>query len=179
LVFFTNLHMAHNYYDVANAIFLLATVSVLLGRLFAVGHPYLAWYCLLMIVTSQLLWFTTHFLPDIRDPSELPTVALAHTIERNTTPDGIIAIYGLEWTPFIPYYAQRKAIMEQSCVRPKETIARLEHPSPDLQAILRCPSALDAYPAYVHTFDSMKWEQQPWGECTVYFNRRPLASMSR
>lgn len=135
LVAFTNLHIAHNYYDVANAIFFIGLVAIVVARL-STG---LQLTCIALLLVSQLSWFYIHFVPDITSHSEDGAAALARLIQANTTPDGVIVIYGMEWNPFIPYYAHRKAMMEQSCVMPAETEARSVHLPIKTQAIIECP----------------------------------------
>jgi hypothetical protein len=180
-VIFPNLHIIHNYYDAANAIFLLCTVAIVLGRVFAGGRHRLAWGCLLLILGSQLIWFRARFLAEIMNPSGVGLIAIAEKIKSNTLPDTTIMIYGDEWSPVIPYYAERRALMEPSFVPRVETLARLQSAlsvlgRSDVGAIVRCASPLDQDPEFGRSFATIAqtYPQQRIGGCDLYIvNPRP------
>jgi len=182
-VLFTNVHIVHNYYDAANAIFLICAFAMLVSRLFSTGHRRAGWNLLALTVVSQLLWFPVFFLRDIRHPFDRPLLQIAQAINTNTDPDSVVVIYGQNWSPVIPYYAQRRALMEPDFVRPGETLARARrmlspqggHP---VEAIVRCKSAMDRVPEFDRIFadlDRHVAKHQIAG-CDVYLVRHAAAA---
>jgi len=177
-VMFTNLHIIHNYYDAANAIFLIGAVTVVIDRCFSTGHYRIAWCCLLLTVVSQLSWFRLHFLPDILHPPNRWLLTIAQVVERNTSPDDVVVIYGQEWSPVIPYYAQRRALMEPTFVPGAEVDAGLPHlMAPQggypVEAIVRCPSSMDKDAEFVRYFETLDatLARLHLGACDVYLVR--------
>jgi hypothetical protein len=177
-VIFTNLHIIHNYYDAANAIFLIGAVAVVIDRCFSTGHYRIAWYCLLLTIVSQLSWFRFHFLPDILHPPNRWLLTIARVVERNTNPDGVVVIYGQEWSPVIPYYAQRRALMEPTFVPAAEVDAGLPllmapQGGYPVEAIVRCPSPMDRNVEFVRYFETLDatLPRQHLGACDVYLIR--------
>jgi len=173
---FTNVHIVHNYYDTANAIFLICAFAILVSRLFSTEHRRAAWNVLILTVASQLLWFPVFFLPDIRHPFDRPLLQIADAINTNTDSDSVVVIYGQEWSPVIPYYAQRRALMEPGFVPPEDTLDRARrmlspqggHP---VEAVVRCPSRMDRLTEFDRIFadlDRHLAKRQIAG-CDVYF----------
>jgi hypothetical protein len=174
---FTNLHIVHNYYDTANAICLICTVSLIIGALFAKQCWRTGWSLLLVTVISQLLWFQMLFARDLYrfDNYQL---AIARSIKANTHSTSVIAIYGQDWSSVIPYYSERRAIMESSFEPRADIFDRLRHLlSPQggypVEAIVRCPSAFDADTQFAQTFVAAvaTLRKQRIGKCDVYFTR--------
>jgi hypothetical protein len=177
---FTNLHIVHNYYDTANAIFLIAAASLIVGALFSDGHRRSAATMLILSVASQLLWFHLYFWRDLnrRDDYQL---AIARSIQSNTSKDSVVAIYGPDWSSVIPYYSQRRAIMESTIAPMSDVLSRTrEVLSPEgghpIEAVVRCPSALDRDPEFSLVFsDSVSaLRKSRIGICDVYFTQ-PIA----
>ena len=176
---FTNVHIVHNYYDTANAIFLICGLAILVSRLFSTGHRQAGWNLLTLTVASQLLWFGLFFVPEIRNPFNRPLLAISKAINAKTDPGGVIVIYGPDYSPVIPYYAQRRAMMEPDAVPPfsnEETLERAHgmwapqggHP---VEAVVRCKSRMDRFPEFDRIFrdlDTHVSKQQMAG-CDVYF----------
>lgn len=173
---FTNLHIVHNYYDAANAIFLLCTVAIVLGKLFAARFRPPAWVGLAAILVSQGAWFYVHFLPDVLHPGGTQLIAIADRLKGETQPDSEIVIYGWEWSPVIPYYAERRALMEPTFVPRQERIARLNHfiaagPAAGVSAIVRCHSPFDSDPDFERAFNliDQRYRREQVGGCNLYF----------
>ena len=173
---FTNLHIVHNYYDAANAIFLVAAVAIVLGGLFATARPPLAWAGLILIVTSQIALFCMHFWPDVVHPEGSQLIAIANRLKAQTSPDAIIVIYGQEWSPVIPYYAERRALMEPSFVPRAERLARLDdrlsrQDRGGVGAIVRCASSFDTDSEFTAKFATLDhvYAKQRAGGCDLYF----------
>lgn len=180
-VVFTNLHIVHNYYDTANAVFLIGVVAAIIGRLFSVECYRAAWVCLVFVLASQLLWFRVHFMPDIRHPQGEWQIAIAQAVKSHTGPGGVVIIYGQNWSPVVPYYAERRALMEPDFVPRADVIARLRHAlSPvggyPVEAIVRCPSRIGRDPEFVRNFSNFDATlvKEHIGPCDVYFaGRKP------
>jgi hypothetical protein len=89
------------------------------------------------LIASQLWYFHAHY--DLH-PSDGGLVAFAHAIKDHTKPDDVILIYGLEWNPELPYYAERKAVMFPTSLMTSEQIARASKWANSLNvgAVIRC-----------------------------------------
>jgi hypothetical protein len=181
-IVFTNLHIVHNYYDTANAVFLIGAVAAIIGRLFSAEYYRTAWVSLLLVIASQLLWFRVHFIANILHPQGEWQMAIAQTVRSHTEPGSVVIIYGQNWSSVIPYYAERRALMEPDFVPRGDVIARLRHAlSPvggyPVEAIVRCPSPIDRDPEFVRDFSSFDaaLAKQHIGPCDVYFAGRKAA----
>jgi hypothetical protein len=109
---FANLHQVHNYYQVANAPFLLVFAACAVESLWQRGGPRLAIVAALCIVLVMAGGFRRDFLP-LLDASRLSlrTPALAAFARANTAPDEVLLGFGLEWSSEVPYYATRRAML--------------------------------------------------------------------
>jgi hypothetical protein len=178
LLVFTNLYIVHNYYYTENAVFLICAVALIIAGLFSVRQWVAAWSLLLLVVVSQLLWFYAYFARDIAHPLFRNQLEIAASIKSSTSPDGVAVIYGLEWSPIIPYYGERRALMQPEWIPMADVISRLHRVlSPvsgyPVEVIVRCPSPRDRNPEYVNmfrTFDTT-FRKQNIGGCDVYFTR--------
>jgi hypothetical protein len=178
-VLFTDLHIRHNYYDTENAIFLICALAILVARLFSTGHRQAGWNLLVVIIASQLVWFRLLFVRNIRNPSDRPLLAIAQAINAKTDADAIVVIYGQDFSSVIPYYAQRRALMEADSVpsfSKEETLQRARrmlapqggHP---VEAVVRCKSELDRVPEFDRIFADFDthFSKQRIAGCDVYF----------
>jgi hypothetical protein len=175
-VLFTNSHIAHNYYDTENAIFLICAQSIVVSRLFSTGHRQGGWNLLALIVASQLVWFGSRFVHDIRNPLDRPLLAIAQAIDEKTDPESVVVIYGQEWSSVIPYYSRRRALMAPVTVPEDETLARAHnmlatqggHP---VEAVVRCKSQMDRLPEFDRIFVDLdrRVSKQQIAGCDVYF----------
>lgn len=175
---FTNLYVVHNYYFSENAIFLIAAAAVPIGTLFAAGRRLAAWGLLILITVSQLLWFYGYFVRDIVHPSNRPLFDIAMNVKANTDAQGLVMIYGQEWSPVIPYYSERRALMEPEWMPMADAIGRLRQIDSPMQghrveALVRCPSPRDRDPEYRQVFNNfdVRFGKQHIGGCDVYFVR--------
>ena len=174
---FTNLHIVHNYYDTANAIFLICAVALIIGELFNQQLRRAGWSLLIVTVISQLLWFQMFFAKDLYRYDNYQ-LGIARSIKANTGLDSVVAIYGQDWSSVIPYYSERRAIMEFNFASRAEVNTRLNHvlsPQGDypVESIVRCPSAMDHDPEFAQTFSEtiLTLRKQQIGACDVYFTR--------
>jgi hypothetical protein len=122
-----------------------------------------------------MIWFRIHFLPHVLHPAGTDQIAIAKQLKVQTRPDQIIVIYGQEWSPVIPYYAERRALMEPTFVPESERISRMEWMlSPKgragIGAIVRCPSRFDSDPRFAGGLAAIAqiYPRQEIGGCDVY-----------
>lgn len=112
LMVFTNLHLVHNYYQYANAVYLLAGVAPGLAALGQGWRPWVA-QALMMVLVFGMAWrFQDTFWPSVvSDKSAQRPIQIARLIRAQTPEDSIIATHGLSWSPEVPYYSLRRAVM--------------------------------------------------------------------
>jgi len=173
---FTNLYFQHNYYVTENAVFLIFAVSVVIGRLYTKARYTAAWGLLVVTVLSQLLRFYGFFAKDIANPYYRELLPLAQSVKTNTAPDSVILIYGQEWSPVIPYYSERRAVMEPEWIPLPDMVASLRRvPTPvgghPVEAIVHCRSPWDNQIEYARMFAAfdIAFRKQHMGGCDVYF----------
>ncbi|MFI5335792.1 MAG: hypothetical protein ACHQ5A_03360 [Opitutales bacterium] len=109
---FANLYHVHDYYYTANALLLTGSAGLLLAS--AWDNPRLAggarWLILGLTLAFQFhamdRTYNYYYWKEAPPPPDLAAVL------RETVPaDGVILIYGADWNPLLPYYAQRRALM--------------------------------------------------------------------
>lgn len=112
MLVFTRLHYTHDYYQMANATFLLVGLAALLSAAserwradVAAGLGYLA-------VAGMFIQFHGHYWRSIQhfDPNH-PSLVVADVIRKHTLPDDVLVVLGLKWSSEVPYYSQRRAVM--------------------------------------------------------------------
>jgi hypothetical protein len=176
LLLFTNLYIQHNYYFTENAIFLIFAIAVIISRLFSTGRRALAWGLLLLTLLFQLIHFREFFAKDIANPYYNELLPIADTIRLHTDPDGVVVIYGQEWSPVIPYYSERRALMEPGWIPQRDIVTGLHKiltpiDGHRVEAIVRCRSALDNQTQYAQKFAAfdVSFRKEHVGGCDVYF----------
>jgi len=110
---FTNLHVVHNYYACANAVFLVAAVGLaVVVVLEAPGRRrYVGIASLVVVGAIEVSGFLGgYYVTQLR---ETQPVAAA-TVARLTEPDDVVLVYGGDWSSVLPYYARRRALMDRS-----------------------------------------------------------------
>ncbi|MEA2953638.1 MAG: hypothetical protein QOJ96_3158 [Alphaproteobacteria bacterium] len=111
LAIFTNLHVVHEYYQSANAIFAVAAAAFLLSELAAVGRPGLATFATALLLAGSVARFSHVEWPLAYRPlSQHPFYIAAKLVEQRTKPDTALIVVGLDWSSEIHYYAQRKGV---------------------------------------------------------------------
>lgn len=111
---FTNLHIVHNYYQYANALFAIAVVGIGLASIAESRHPFmllLAGALLAAIVAGQVTHFRQNFRPWIkRDYSQDARLKVAAHLKSSVPATSGIFIIGDDWASTIPYYSERKGL---------------------------------------------------------------------
>lgn len=144
ILVFTNLHIVHNYYQYANGVFLVGAVGFAIHGQLRVG-PFNRAIALGLLAT--MTWFGVtkyrdYFVPGQKtDISQLPLLSVARAVRALTDPDDVLLIYGHDWNSAIPYYSQRRAIMDFAgftFVSDKNFQAAISNVKERLKAMLVC-----------------------------------------
>ncbi len=109
---FANLYHIHDYYYAANALLLTGAAGFLLAAIWDDTRlPRGAnWLALVLMLTCNLYaYYRGYHTHHTRPPTAPP--ALAALLRSAVPADGIVLIYGADWNPLLPYYAQRRTIM--------------------------------------------------------------------
>jgi len=105
------LYAWHEYYYVANAFMLMLAMGLALCGVLDSRLPrVVAWGLVLAIFGGQIWRYATTDYPMQRGISGGGD-ALTRTLKAVTDPNDVLVIIGNDWSPEIPYYAQRRALM--------------------------------------------------------------------
>lgn len=173
---FTNLHLWHNYYQYANAIFLIAALAVVV---WAASSFLPVWGTALIIaitVVSQLWTFRAEFVPPMMaDASGSRTMVISHELRRRVPGDQMVVVLGYDWSPAIAYYSQRKAMTVPNWVS-KDDVQEMEtfHSftgGMKIGAVVDCPNQLSSLPGFSSLFAKLTKgrSQEKLAGCTIYY----------
>jgi hypothetical protein len=112
---FTNLHIAHNYYPYANGIFLVVAIGIVLGDCLNSARSWLNYLGIVLLFTAAALeWRQYHnfYLWSQRIVNSGPRDFGAE-VKRHVPEDKVVLVYGVDWYPAIPYYMERRVIMDR------------------------------------------------------------------
>jgi hypothetical protein len=109
---FLNLHVVHEYYPYANGIYLVAAVGIALVALMERGGVYrrCGFYLLVVVLTVSVGRYVRYFHPK-QSQNRLQEVEVARAVQQVTRPREILLIVGCDWSPEIPFYSGRRALM--------------------------------------------------------------------
>jgi hypothetical protein len=110
IAIFTNLHIVHDYYQTANAIFLVAAAALLLSELIAVQKPILAAVIATFLVIGALGRFFSHQWVLARPVTTHPFYIAAKLVANSTPPASSLIVFGADSSSEVHYYAQRKGV---------------------------------------------------------------------
>jgi hypothetical protein len=122
---FMNLHSAHEYYAYSNALFLVVAAGLGLAAL-ANGNPLARRIGLVLLPLVFGLEYFRHrdyYLP-IQQTNFVYFANLGQVIEQGTQEAEILLTIGLDWSPEVPFYSRRRALMIRGT--PQEGLTRLE-----------------------------------------------------
>lgn len=106
---FTNLHIVHNYYQSANAIFLVVLAGLTVATLFHADRRWTARVVLTLLIGGQIAFFHTQFTRYlVRDYSDNRLLQVSLMAREHTPRDSALLVIGDEWASTVPFYAQRK-----------------------------------------------------------------------
>lgn len=111
---FTNLHIVHNYYQYANALFAIAVTGIGLASMIqsrSLLSFLLAGGLLITMVAGQIIHFHQNFRPWIkRDYSQESRLQIARQLKESIPAASGVFVIGDDWASTIPYYAERKGL---------------------------------------------------------------------
>ncbi len=119
LLVFTKVHAVHNYYQYANAVFLLVFIGIIADQLLEQKKilPQVLGMALIGGTILSCLW-TYHRAVrpaqtyTFRPEDSLTAMMQAGTaVQELTHKDDILIVYGLDWNPFLPFYSNRRSLM--------------------------------------------------------------------
>jgi hypothetical protein len=113
---FTNLYYRHNYYAYANGIFLIAAIGVICSDLWEADHLFkrvIGMTLLCCVLAFSSYHYLAHYFPRQGVTGDLSVIRNdLNTII--TDKDDLIIVFGAGWSPAIPYYLGRRAVLFQS-----------------------------------------------------------------
>ena len=111
---FTNLYIVHSYYSYANEIFLLGALGwCLVGMLDE--RDWRRFLGIAMVPAVALTMARSYLKDQYRRQSTNAGQHVAPRVLRKLTKaSDVVLIYGADWSPAIPYYSERRAIMDRS-----------------------------------------------------------------
>ena len=154
---FTNLHVVHDYYQMACLAFLLAAVAVLVGGVFQ-GYP---WQRLiaaaltgLLLVINMAVFFISYRRIAARSVGEVSVIsqqayAVGHFLKDNTPKGSGIAVFHQDWSAEMAFHAERKAMTVPEWSALQDSVWRAPQQflgDVPLSAIAVCPLT-EAFPA--------------------------------
>ena len=143
---FPRLHIVHNYYQYANAVYLLLSAAVVLAAL-SEERPVWAVGAVLVIATLQLTGFAEGygtFQGAVRGPADSPILELSLALKNHVERDAAFVGFGLEWSSEVPYYSERRGVLVPG--RPMLAARLADNPAAflggvPLEAVVVCPGA--------------------------------------
>ncbi|WGD28369.1 hypothetical protein AncyloWKF20_11115 [Ancylobacter sp. WKF20] len=133
IMLFTNVHMVHNYYQVANGLFLIMATGIALGAMFDRGLRAISLLCLMVIGVGQYLFFQKIYSEVIKnDHVQDRTLQIALIAKAQTQPSQSLLVIGEDWSSAVAYYSERKSLTLPAWA----TRANIERVFADPQAFL-------------------------------------------
>jgi hypothetical protein len=111
---FTNLYFIHNYYFYANNFFMSILLGLFIIAIFEINRKARFASGLLFLPLVLIMLFSIYkkeFYPYQTGSNDTLTEP-TKVIKASTSPNDVILIYGQTWDSSLPYYAERKAIMD-------------------------------------------------------------------
>ena len=109
---FIHLHFAHDYYQYANLVFLIAAPAfVVIGMIERGGlTTYLAPLIVLAFLGSSVHFYFSYFY-EIQKTNETGFAPLCDRIQQVSNPEDVIIVFGMDWTSAVAYYSKRRTLM--------------------------------------------------------------------
>ncbi len=133
---FTNLYYVHSYYYYANSIFISISFGFVLISLiefnFNKKTQLIQSYIIVPIILLFYLGYigSNYYTLQVSNNIELgytgsnysntELISLANVIKNNTHDDEVLLIYGQDWDSSLPYYSQRKSLMDRYDLSPSD-----------------------------------------------------------
>jgi 4-amino-4-deoxy-L-arabinose transferase-like glycosyltransferase len=126
---FSSLHIAHTYYQSANALLILIAAGLGIVAVVELGRPLLAGIMLALILAGQLVYFHSEYAPVIRaNRIKKPIYAIARAARDYVPESESLLVLGQDWSSSIAYYAERKSLTIPNWLRPDLTDEILADP---------------------------------------------------
>jgi hypothetical protein len=184
IVLFTNLHIVHDYYQAANAVFLVAAVAFLLSELIATDKVIPAAVVGTVLFVGAVLHVHRIEWPVATARYDLSPTYIAARIVRDSTPvDSSVIVFGVEWSSEVNYYAERKGLALPGWASLEKTHRILANPDAymgglKVHSVVDCRSIFVKYwpelnklvDAFVATEQSNRISSAP-GSCDVYVKK--------
>ncbi len=182
---FANLHLYHDYYQVANGLFLIAFAAIVVAGLLARNRTRAAIIVLAILVLGQVVRIATTQWPSAaRDMTKAAPLLAGRFIKESTPENSALVLIGPEGTPEFHYYAERKGLVVPSWVSKSELEQSFKNPVASvggmpIGAVVRCPfghveGRPDLKPAWEPFFLKAKaraltrGKTASFGGCSVY-----------
>jgi len=111
LLVFTNVHIVHNYYQVANGIFLVMAGAIAVGSMMGSRRWLAGVPILVLILAGQVAYFANHHWKRGFAPfPQGPIVSAARFAKDHTRPDQAVLALGVDWSSIVHFYAERKGL---------------------------------------------------------------------
>ena len=108
---FTNVHIIHNYYQNANAVFALAALGIAIAAIAEDRQRLLAPLLLAVFVSGQIYFFHRHYVPVIAaDYSNDRVFRISLLARKKTQPTESLIVFGQDWSSAVAYYSERKTL---------------------------------------------------------------------
>ena len=150
---FTNLHIAHNYYQTSTTIYLIFLLALALTYLanHSLRRVFLLAFALVLV--SNLAEFKQVYWPIARasfTPDKNTTLAIAKLLREDTPAEARVLLYGYSMSSEVPYYAERKSatvpdeypLLEEPLKNPERFFGKDK-----VGALVVCPAASGVDPS--------------------------------
>ena len=111
---FTNLYYIHDYYYYANGFFLLFALGFLVLGLIE-NNKWIIFsicgYVVLPLLMASMYQTYYRCFYDLQKNNPTQYIEMVDAVRYFTKENDVILIYGFDWSPEIPYYSQRRAMM--------------------------------------------------------------------
>ncbi len=111
LLVFSNLHIVHNYYQIANAIFALIALGIAIAAIAETRLKVLAPSLLAVFVTAQIYYFHINYAGFIAgDLSNNRILRVALLAKEKTLPTDSLIVIGQDFSSSVAYYSERRSL---------------------------------------------------------------------
>jgi hypothetical protein len=144
---FTNLHYVHEYYAYANGVFWIAAMGLCLAAMLEC-HGLVrrsAYYLLAAVIATSVLQYRQYYYP-VQAANATAIADLGEKLQRLTNSNDVLLIVGCDWSPEIPFYSRRRALMVP--VWKRDVLQDLEQSRSNLRAYRIGALVVNKRPAY-------------------------------
>ena len=175
---FANLYFVHDYYLYSSGIFFLLLLALPLQRLMETAAlPLSARLGVIVVVLAAQFsgYLEKYYEPQSRQAGGPPDLALA--IGQVTQPDDLLVGFGLDWSPILPYYSHRRALLVPKRYIQDDAVIReaLHRARPArIAAVLLFRLGQPGPEAYAHWLKELEMDENPFlqtGEYTVHLRK--------